>query len=122
MNSNTDIALEYLKRSSSKDLEGALSLASDDLKFQTPTGDVIDKRIMRKMLPAFHARMVSTKMDIIATTSEGERVAIEARGSSPLTNGKTYNNIYHFLFVIRDGKIVQFNEYCNTLAAQIFQE
>ena len=122
MNSNTDIALEYIKRSSSKDLEGALSLASDDLKFQTPNGDVIDKRIMRKMLPAFHARMISTKIDIVGMTSEGERVAIEARGSSPLTNGKTYNNIYHFLFIIRDGKIVQFNEYCDTMASKVFQE
>jgi ketosteroid isomerase-like protein len=119
---NQEIALEYLRRSSSYDLEGALELASDDLQFQTPTGDVVDKRIMRKIIPAFHARMTSTKMEITGVTAEGGRVAIEAIGSSELKNGKWYNNIYHFLFVIDDGRIKRFHEYCNTEAAKVFSE
>ena len=32
-------------------------------------------------------------------------MAIEAQGYAKLKNGKTYENLYHFLFVVRDGKI-----------------
>jgi ketosteroid isomerase-like protein len=52
--------------------------------------------------------------EIRGMTAEGDRVAVEAESRFHTVNGALYNNRYHFLFVVRDGKIVQFNEYLDT--------
>lgn len=52
-----------------------------------------------------------------ACTAEGERVAVEAESYAKMKNGKTYQNQYHFLFVVRDGKIQQVKEYLDTTHA-----
>jgi ketosteroid isomerase-like protein len=43
--------------------------------------------------------------------AEGERVAIEAESAAMGKSGKPYRNRYHFLFVVRDGLIVEGREY-----------
>jgi ketosteroid isomerase-like protein len=53
-----------------------------------------------------------------ATTAEGERVAAEVESHAPLVNGKVYNNHYHMLFEIRDGKIAVVKEYADTAHAR----
>jgi len=53
-------------------------------------------------------------------TAEDDRVAVEVSGESIHASGKPYNNKYHFLLIIRDGKIIQLKEYMDTqLAAKI---
>lgn len=47
-------------------------------------------------------------------TAEDERVACEVEGYSTLQNGKEYNNFYHFLIFIRNGKVYRMNEYFDT--------
>ncbi len=48
-------------------------------------------------------------------TAEGDRVALESESYGETTSGKIYNNTYHTLFEIRDGKIQAVREYCDTL-------
>jgi ketosteroid isomerase-like protein len=48
-------------------------------------------------------------------TAEGDRVAVEAEGYGEVNNGKVYNNLYHFLVEVRDGKIQAVREYMDTL-------
>ncbi|MBF6569194.1 MAG: nuclear transport factor 2 family protein [Candidatus Binataceae bacterium] len=50
-------------------------------------------------------------------TAEGDRVAVEAESFAKMTNGKTYQNKYHFLFIVRDGKIQSVKEYLDTIHA-----
>ncbi len=50
-------------------------------------------------------------------TSEGDRVAIELEGLTPLTVGRLYNNTYHFLVAFRDGVPCRVREYYNTAYA-----
>lgn len=50
-----------------------------------------------------------------AMTAEGERVAVETESYAELNNGRIYNNDYHFLFIVRDGKIHQVKEYLDTI-------
>lgn len=45
---------------------------------------------------------------------EGNSVAVEAESYAELNNGKVYNNRYHFLFEIEDGKIKTIREYMDT--------
>ena len=47
-------------------------------------------------------------------TAENDRVAVEASSYAELHNGRIYNNSYHFLFELRDGKISQVKEYMDT--------
>ena len=49
-------------------------------------------------------------------TTQGDRVAIVVRGHMPLKAGGSYDNIYHWLFTFRDGKIVAVKEFCDATA------
>lgn len=51
---------------------------------------------------------------IHAITAQEDRVAIEAESFGRHASGRDYNNQYHFLARLRDGKIVEFKEYCDT--------
>jgi ketosteroid isomerase-like protein len=53
----------------------------------------------------------------IGVTADGERVAVEADSYAKLKNGRTYQNQYHFLFIVRDGKIQDVKEYMDTMHA-----
>lgn len=50
-------------------------------------------------------------------TAEGDRIAVEAESLAKMKNGKTYQNTYHFLFIVRDGKIQSVKEYLDTIHA-----
>ena len=49
-----------------------------------------------------------------AWTAEGNRVAVETESYSEMQNGSVYNNLYHFVFEISDGKIQKVKEYLDT--------
>ena len=56
------------------------------------------------------------KMTPSAWTADGERVAMEAESYAVMTtNGKVYNNFYHFLHVVKNGKIVKVKEFLDTI-------
>ncbi len=55
------------------------------------------------------------RMTPLAFTAEGDRVAVETESLAHASNGRTYNNHYHFLFVFRDGKILRVKEYLDTM-------
>lgn len=54
------------------------------------------------------------RFTIQAMTAEGERVAVEAASEGQHVSGVLYTNQYHFLFIFREGKIVEFKEYMDT--------
>ena len=57
---------------------------------------------------------------ITGMTAEEEKVAVEVSGEAIHASGQTYNNQYHFLLRIQDGKIIELKEYMDTqLAAKI---
>tara|TARA_B100000795_G_scaffold168576_1_gene126988 strand:- start:283 stop:681 length:399 start_codon:yes stop_codon:yes gene_type:complete len=60
------------------------------------------------------------KFNITGMTAEDEKVAVEISGEAIHASGQTYNNQYHFLLRIKDGKILELKEYMDTqLAAKI---
>jgi ketosteroid isomerase-like protein len=56
------------------------------------------------------------RLDVLGTTAEADRVAMEAESHvlNP-ENGRLYNNFYHYLFRVRAGKLTLFKEYQDTL-------
>ncbi|MBL8550538.1 MAG: nuclear transport factor 2 family protein [Hyphomonadaceae bacterium] len=51
---------------------------------------------------------------IHAMTAEGDRVAAEVESRGRHANGGLYNNRYHFLFVVENGKFSLIKEYNDT--------
>ena len=50
-----------------------------------------------------------------AWTVDGDRVAVETESLAHTRTGRTYNNQYHFLFRLRDGKVAGVREYLDTM-------
>jgi ketosteroid isomerase-like protein len=48
-------------------------------------------------------------------TIQGDRVAVETESKAETVDGKIYNNLYHFLFVLRGKKILRVKEYLDTM-------
>jgi ketosteroid isomerase-like protein len=65
--------------------------------------------MFRKLMPE------GLKFNIVSITADGDRVAVEWQGRATLADGKPYHNNYVMVFVIKDGKIKQLNEYFDTL-------
>ena len=77
----------------------------------------------REQIPEFFAWIATIMpggLQVVPTgiTAEGDRVAVEAESEGKTTTGKTYNNQYHFLFEVHDGKIQAIREYPDTMHAQ----
>jgi len=51
--------------------------------------------------------------------SEGNKVAAEAEFRAKTAMGSDYENYYHFLFIIEDGKIKRMKEYMDTYHAKV---
>ncbi len=60
------------------------------------------------------------RIEPVALTCEGERIAVEATGEGRHVSGRIYRNSYHMLFVVRDGKIRVLKEYMDTARAGEF--
>ncbi len=50
--------------------------------------------------------------------AEGDRVSVEAESYGEMANGKVYNNQYHFMIEVRDGKVQAVREYLDTIHAK----
>lgn len=54
------------------------------------------------------------RFTILGTTAEQDRVALEAESYGTTRAGKLYNNVYHLLVLLKDGKIKTAREYLDS--------
>ena len=74
-------------------------------------------------VPSTMSQLMTSPIQLRITdmTAEGDRVAVEAETDSEMLNGKRYNNAYHFVFKLREGKFYEVREYsCSHLAQTCF--
>lgn len=114
---NTETALSYLHHLENGDVEGALALAHDDASFWTPGPGDMNKSQFREFFAPVGAMIQSIKFAFSGTTTEGNRVAIEASSHAHLSNGREYRNRYHFLFEFENGKLRSVREYADSAPA-----
>ena len=83
-----------------------------------PAAGWVDKATVERRL-AGNLKLLphGIEISIGAITAEDDRVAVEAESKARLVNGALYHNRYHFLFVVRDGRIHAVKEYLDTLHA-----
>ncbi|GAB3369241.1 nuclear transport factor 2 family protein [Spongiibacter taiwanensis] len=122
---NKEIVEGFWQAFSASDADKTLSYLSDDGFSWWIAGDPKEFALAGTRDKAQFAELLSgvlkeapdgLQMTPSAWTCQGERVAVEAE-SYGYVKGKLYNNLYHFLMTVRDGKICQVKEYLDTTHA-----
>jgi hypothetical protein len=108
-----NVALNFLSRLERGEIDEAIELFADGAQMWVPGHTALTGSQMHDFLTLSLERMKPSSLKLVptGTTSEGERVAVEAHGTAMLKNGGKYENRYHFLFVVRDGRIQSFSVY-----------
>lgn len=116
------LAREFFERFSAHDIAGALDTLTEDVTWlivgkpeTLPAASVYDKEKITRLLRGMDSQLTGgLKMTVKGVIAEGEKVAVEVESYGKLKNGRIYNNTYHFLLVMRDGKITEVREYLDT--------
>lgn len=120
---NKQVVAEFWQAFSAGDNEKTLSFLDDNDfswwilgdKAQFPLAGSMNKDQFRALLEGVTSRTVDgLTMTPLGWTAEGERVAMEAESYGVMDNGKVYNNLYHFLHIVRNGKICAVKEFLDT--------
>jgi ketosteroid isomerase-like protein len=115
---NKAIALKFMHAFGAEKFDAV----ADDATFWSARAGKRTKAEFISVLKNMRALMATgVTMTIVTATAEEDRVSVEAKGDCTLKSGKKYDNVYHFMFVLHDGKIVQIREYNDArLAAEAF--
>lgn len=119
---NKKIVSEFFERFSAADVPGALSLLDEGAVWRAmgvegglPMSGELDKESIGGLIGGVkEAIPAGLKLTPSAWTAEGDRVALELECYGELTNGRVYNNLYHFLIIVSGGKIKVVREYMDT--------
>ncbi|MFR9802464.1 nuclear transport factor 2 family protein [Pseudonocardia sp. RS010] len=118
---NKKVVTEFMEVFSSGDVNGILDSLTDDATWWV-AGNIPgisgtkDKAGFGEMLGgiAEGTKTGAITLTPLAFTAEGKRVAVETESYAELKNGRVYNNLYHFVFTVRDGKISSVKEFLDT--------
>ena len=121
---NKEIAIKFFEALSSGS-EAYLDFYNDDSIIWTAGNNAIGGTRTKKEIIDFAQGILAAfptgiTFNITGMTAENERVAVEVSGEAMHASGEAYNNKYHFLLTIKNGKIIELKEYMDTqLAAKI---
>jgi len=103
---NKQLVLQYFDCVNRGDGKGIYALLSEDFLF--------------KSMPR-HPEWMKYRWGRDEFSAIPELMAQQMKKPLVMTNGRTYDNAYHFIFEIRDGKIAEVREYsCSYTAADVF--
>lgn len=119
---NAEIAREFLEAIAAGNVAAIERLLHPQLRWWVLGFGAFDRATFIASLQQTIALSNPRSIDIHGITVEDERVAVEASGQFQMAT-TVYANSYHYLFVMRDGQIVEGKEYLDTLeAARVFGE
>ncbi len=119
---NKALVSEFFACFSANDVAGALNTLTSDLSWwisgkpeHLPAAGAHNKEQITSLFQRMSDQLVNgLKMTVKGLTAEGDKVAVEVESYGELRNGRIYNNQYHMLMTIRDGKICEVKEYLDT--------
>lgn len=120
---NKDVVRQFLARFGRGDADGLIDSLTDDATWwiggkpqDLPQAGIKTKDGISAVLRGVGAKIPGgIDMRILGMIGEGDKVAAEVEAHGEIVNGRTYNNEYHFLFTVRDGRISAVKEYHDTL-------
>jgi|TARA_Y100001951_G_scaffold76037_1_gene63114 uncharacterized protein len=114
----------FFKEFSSGDISRIMAAMHDQGSWQVPgrleglSGIYKKSQLTYLLLGAFDLyEGGALKLTPVSIISEGNLVAVEAESFAKLKDGRTYNNFYHFLIAVEDGKVKHIKEYMDTYHA-----
>ena len=119
---NEELVRSFFERFADADAPGALTLLDDSVVWRVmgqqgglPMSGEMDKQAIGDLILAVK-QAIPGGMSLTPTgwTVQGNRVALEMESYGEMTNGRVYNNLYHFLIMLSDGKITTIREYMDT--------
>jgi uncharacterized protein len=119
---NKQLVRDFMVAFGSGDVEHAMSFLTDDATWWVagdfPLSGTYPKKEFAKLLAGVSDTCtMPISLTPKAFTAEGDRVAVETESYTETNKGGVYNNLYHFLFVLNDGKIAQVKEFLDTMHA-----
>jgi len=119
---NKAVAAELFTRLTASDIAGALDTMTEDATWvilgkpaSFPSAGLYTKARLSRLFPTMLSQLKNgLKMSVKSSIAEGNKVALEVESYGELTNGRLYNQEYHFLMEFRDGKISVIREYLDT--------
>jgi uncharacterized protein len=113
---------EFFAHLSAGDLTSALDMLTEDATWlilgkpdSFASAGLYSKERVGKLLRVMFKRLKNgLKMTIKSAIAEGNKVALEAESYGELTNGRIYQQTYHFLLEFRADKISAVREYLDT--------
>ena len=108
---NKEVVRQFLAKFASGDTEGLIDSLTDDATWwiggkpaELPQAGSKSKTAISAVLRGIGAKIPGgIDMRISGMIGEGDKVAAEVAAHGEITNGRMYNNEYHFLFTIIDG-------------------
>jgi ketosteroid isomerase-like protein len=113
---NKALALDFFS-DFSQGIGPALRYLDDDVVWWTAPGIYSKDAIARTMIGQEKDLISPITHRVQMVTAEGDRVAVESESHGELKNGRVYTNKYHWLLRIRNGKIIEIHEHCDTYHA-----
>lgn len=119
---NKKLASDFFARFSSNDIDGALNTMTDDVTWwiagkpdQLPSAGLYSKEKLARLFHLMVGQLKDgLKMTVKGMIAEGDSVAVELESYGELLNGRIYNQQYHTMIRIHDGKISEVREYLDT--------
>jgi hypothetical protein len=128
---NKKIVRKLLELMTKWDLPGVFNMMADDGSWwvagkadEFPVSGWKTKKEMQTLLEQLGPLLKSPAVITIhGMVAEGDMVAVTGESHGVSNKGRNYNNEYHFLFEVRDGKVQTVKEYCDTAhAKRVFLE
>lgn len=99
--------------------DDAVAMLSDDATWWVAGNTDLSGTYSKSEFAALLGQVTGSAPDGIRVTpklltAEDDRVSVEAESYAEISNGKTYRNIYHFMMIVREGKICAVREYLDT--------
>jgi ketosteroid isomerase-like protein len=126
---NTTLVRTFYDLMSNLDLEKMVGLLDEEYEWTlagTPEKFKAAGKLSRaertKELLGFTSLFKSLKIDVLSSTAQDDRVAVETRATGVAHNGAEYRNEYLILLTCRNGKIKRVYQHCDLHKVTAFME
>ena len=116
---NKQIITKFFELLTAADADALMDLYTDDIEIWTagdlPLSGLHPRTELRGLIEGISGAFPDGwRFTVQMLTAEDDRVAAQVQGTGKHESGRVYQQKYHFLFWIRDGKITRFHEYFDT--------
>jgi uncharacterized protein len=116
---NKQVVRDFFSALNRGDVAAIVAAYAPEGHVETMGKTLISGRFSREQISAAAGQIYAAfphglTFTVNAITAEGDRVAVEAESEGLHVSGARYSNQYHFLFVLREGRVLLLREYMDT--------